>query len=246
MANDRLRSALRRSGRGATEVAEVLRVDPKTVERWLGGRSPHPRHRQAVAQLLGHEEAYLWPDTAAVERVASASRSELVTLYPHRSAVPSELWLELLSRASRNVDVLAYAALFLPELDPSLVNDLAGRAAEGARVRVALGEADGAAVRLRGDEEGIGHGMAARVTMTLAHLEPLVGEPGVEVHVHGTTLYNSIFRFDDELLVNTHLYGAKAYQNPVLHLRRVEGGSLFTDYVNSFERVWAQSKAYSR
>lgn len=246
MANERLRSALVRGGNDLGELAETLQVDRKTVERWLGGRSPHPRHRRALAQFLGRDEAYLWPDAVDQQRLASASRAELVTLYPHRSAVPTELWLELLSRAGSCIEVLAYAALFLPELDPRIVDDLAARAEQGAAVRIALGDVESDAVRLRGEEEGIGQGMAARVTMTLAHLAPLVGRSGVQLHVHGSTLYNSIFRFDDEMLVNTHLLGAKAYQNPVMHLRRVEGGTLFADYADSFQRVWSDSKPYMR
>lgn len=246
MGNERLRSAVVRSGRDAGDIAQALRVDRKTAERWLSGRSPHPRHRRALAQLLGHEEGFLWPQSADGARLQLSARAELVTLYAHRAAVPNELWLDLLAKASRRIEILAYAALFLPELDPRIVADLAAKADAGAVVRIALGDACSAAIRLRGEEEGIGDGMAARVTMTLGHLEPLLGCPGVDLHVHDTTLYNSMFRFDDDLLVNAHLYGAKAYQNPVLHLRQVEGGSLFDDYANSFDRVWALSKAYTR
>ena len=32
--------------------------------------------------------------------------------------------------------------------------------------------------------------------------------PGIEVRLHATTLYNSLYRFDQSLLVNTHAYGA--------------------------------------
>ena len=33
----------------------------------------------------------------------------------------------------------------------------------------------------------------------------------MSIHLHDTTLYNSIYRFDDELLVNTHVWGWNAY-----------------------------------
>lgn len=133
-----------------------------------------PATPSCARTFLGRDEAYLWPDAVDQQRLAGASRAELVTLYPHRSAVPTELWLELLSRAGSCIEVLAYAALFLPELDPRIVDDLAARAEQGAAVRIALGDVQSDAVRLRGEEEGIGQGMAARVTMTLAHLAPLV------------------------------------------------------------------------
>ena len=63
--------------------------------------------------------------------------------------------------------------------------------------------------------------------------------PGVQVRTHQTTLYASQFRFDDSMLVNNHTYGSWAAQSPVLHLRRVPGGPLFSYYNRAFERVWA-------
>jgi hypothetical protein len=51
-------------------------------------------------------------------------------------------------------------------------------------------------------------------------------------------LYNSIYRADDQLMVNTHIYGFTAPHAPVLHLRKVAGGSMVSNYLDSFERVW--------
>ena len=62
--------------------------------------------------------------------------------------------------------------------------------------------------------------------------------PGVELRTHATTLYNSIYRFDQDLLVNGHAFGAPAAQSPVLHLRRVPGGRVWDHYMRSFEEVW--------
>jgi hypothetical protein len=77
------------------------------------------------------------------------------------------------------------------------------------------------------------------------HYRPLLDVPGIEVHVHRTMLYNSIYRFDDELLVNAHVWGVNAYMAPVLHLRRLAEGSLFGTYAGSFEAVWATSQPVS-
>jgi hypothetical protein len=46
------------------DVAEALGVDPKTVQRWLGGRVPQPRHRWALADMLAVHEYDLWPHLA--------------------------------------------------------------------------------------------------------------------------------------------------------------------------------------
>jgi hypothetical protein len=43
--------------------------------------------------------------------------------------------------------------------------------------------------------------------MALAYYRPLVGVDGIDFRLHGTSLYNSIFRYDDQMLVNQHIYG---------------------------------------
>ena len=57
-------------------------------------------------------------------------------------------------------------------------------------------------------------------------------------------LYNSILRFDDQMLVNPHIYSVPAFRAPVLHLRRIPGGPLFDTYVECFEHVWAQARQF--
>ena len=57
---------------------------------------------------------------------------------------------------------------------------------------------------------------------------PLRDVDGIEFRLHRTVLYNSIYRADDQLLVNTHIYGFPAAQAPVFHLRRVAGGDMVT------------------
>ena len=51
-------------------------------------------------------------------------------------------------------------------------------------------------------------------------------------------LYNSIYRFDDEMIVNPHVYGKIAAHAPALQLRRLSAGDLFTTYEDSFTAVW--------
>src|SRR5262245_56740442 len=48
----------------------------------------------------------------------------------------------------------------------------------------------------------------------------------VEIRTHETTLYNSLCRFDDVMLVNAHVWGVSAFAAPVLHLGRLGGGGL--------------------
>ncbi|MFB4308949.1 hypothetical protein [Actinomadura sp. GTD37] len=56
------------------------------------------------------------------------------------------------------------------------------------------------------------------------------------------SLYNSMYRADDDLLINPHAYGIAASHAPVLHLRRGEDGDMASTYLESFERVWASAR----
>ncbi|MET8872114.1 hypothetical protein [Nocardia sp. NPDC004604] len=95
-------------------------------------------------------------------------------------------------------------------------------------------------------EEQIGKGaIAAKIRNVLAFFRPVIGESGIEFRLHKTNLYNSIYRFDDEMIVNMHVYRRMAPQAPAMHLRQLSGGSLFTVYAESFEEVWKSSKIVS-
>ena len=48
-------------------------------------------------------------------------------------------------------------------------------------------------------------------------MKPAIGVRGVEIRQHETVLDNSLCRFDDEMLVNTHIVGSPAPHDPVLH-----------------------------
>ncbi|MEV7227283.1 helix-turn-helix transcriptional regulator [Polymorphospora sp. NPDC051019] len=244
MPNDRLRDGLLKRGLTPAALAGELGVDPKTVERWITqDRTPYPRYRHAIAALLREGESYLWPSALPAERAAQVSQSEIVHVYPRRGAVPQELWQRLLDGASRHIGILVYAGLFLPEQNPRWVPTLRAKAEAGAQVELLFGDPESQHVAQRGEDEGIGSAMASKVLNTLAFYKDLRGMDTVGIYFHDTILYNSIYRFDDELLVNTHLYGTPAAYAPVLHLRRLGGGELFDNYVSSFNRTISQARA---
>ena len=245
MANERLRSSIAAAGFTYATLAEKIGVDQKTIERWvMTGRKPHTTNRQDTATALGCDEAYLWPEVLTDARTQAASEAELVRLYPTRGAVPVALWHSLIETATESIDLLAFAALQLFDTNPDLGRTLAMRAGNGVRVRVLLGDPDGAAVALRGEEEGIYGGLAERVRITLSHLRDLEGVTGAEIRLHDAALYTTILRCDTKMLANTHVYGSPAAANPVLHLQRVAGGRMFDTYQTSFERVWEDAKPY--
>jgi len=172
---------------------------------------------------------------------AGPDTAGLVGTYPRRADVPADLWWQLFARAGARVDILVYAAIFLHEQHPDFNHLLATKAQSGCKIRIALGDPDSPQVRERGAEERFGHGIETRCRVALLHYRPLIGLPGIEIHLHRTTLYNSLYRVDDEMIVNTHVYGHNAYSAPVLHVRRMPGPCLFDTYADSFDAVWGTS-----
>jgi len=219
-------------------LAEKVEVDPKSVERWVNlGRTPRRATAMLAAETLGEDVHALWPALRQA-RPARAVSPELVALYDQRADIPVSTFVDMLTQAREQIDVLVYAAVFLHEAYPRLNELLKERAAEGCTVRIALGDADSSNVQQRGEEEKFGHGIQSRCRLALMHYRPLVGVPGIEVRTHATTLYNSIYRADDQALVNAHVWGVNAYGAPVWHLRRSGKGGMFDTYASSFDAVW--------
>jgi hypothetical protein len=214
------------------------------VERWITqGRTPYARHRVRVAELLGQRESYLWPDAVTAERAERASKSELVEFYPRRALFATAEYERLFAEAGAFIDILVYAALFLPEQSPHLVDLLREKGASGTRVRVLLGDPTSQAVYVRGLEEGIDDAVATKVRNAITLLrKPLAKARGVTVRLHGTTLYTSIYRGDDKMLANQHVYGLPAAQAPALRLQRLSAGGLFDTYAAMYDRVWENAK----
>ncbi|MEU7615586.1 XRE family transcriptional regulator [Micromonospora rifamycinica] len=243
MPNDRLRDAILRNGLTPVAVAERIGVDAKTVERWITqNRTPYPRHRHAIAAMVREDVPYLWPEAVTPERASKIGQSEMVQLYSRRSSVPNDLWRRLIERAEQRIDVLAYAGLFLVEQDPMLVDVLRQKGLDGVTVNILLGDPTSAAIERRSVEEGAPGVMAAKIRQVQGYYKRLDDAPGVNVLYHDTTLYNSIYRFDDEMLVNMHVLGIPAPHAPVMHLRKLNGGDLFRTYSDSFDRVLLASK----
>ena len=201
---------------------------------------PYPRLRWRLATLLEADEIDLWPELLAA-RGATVRPSEVVAIYPHRWSVPRDTWHRLFSEATREIAILAYSGLFIAD-DAGLVNVLAARATAGVRVRIALGDPDCPQVAERGAHEGIEASLAAKIRNALVLYEPLKQLAGVEIRLHRTVLYNSIYLVDDDLLVNQHVFGIPAAKSPVLHLRNDGQGNLTGGYIASFERIWSSAR----
>jgi hypothetical protein len=223
------------------DVAAHLGVDPKTVRRWLSGRVPYPGSRAALADLVGADEADLWPDAGGP--LAGRSRpDELAAVYAHRWAIPRDVWTRFFESAEHEIDVLAYSALFLAE-DAGLLAIIGDKASRGVRVRIALGNPGCDAVVQRGQEEGIGNAMAAKVRNALTLYRPLMGIEHIQIRLHEVVLYNSLYRADDQLFVNQHMFGIPAAHSPVFYYRKSESGDIAATCLGSFEQIWMSAKS---
>ncbi|GAA4869994.1 hypothetical protein GCM10023235_55920 [Kitasatospora terrestris] len=168
-----------------------------------------------------------------------------MTSYANRASVPREMWLSLLQEAETQIDVLVLSGTFFAQTNPHVAGMLAERAAAGVRVRLRFGDPMGRAAAVRGREEGIGDSRAAKIRASLTYYRSLSAEVGCEVRLHDTTLHNSLFRYDGELLVNPHVWGQPASANPLLHLKRINSTDWFDNYARSFEAVWVNARPWT-
>ena len=78
------------------------------------------------------------------------------------------------------------------------------KAGAGGRVRILLGDPDRQVVADRGEDEGVGDAMAAKIRNALALYWQLRGGRALS-SASTRRLYNSIYLADDQVLVNTHI-----------------------------------------
>lgn len=241
--NDRLADAMARAGLRSADLALAAQVDPRTIDRLVADRSRIPRaqSRHAIAEAVQVPVGVLWPDAASGAQVTN----ELVAVYPTRAAMPPSLIMSLLNDANEAIDILALAGIWLWDAVPGFGPALAAKAESGVAVRVCLGDPNGESARIRGSEEGIGDLMSARCRLAAKYAEHALAGTSGEIRLHDTTLYASILRFDDDLLVNWHLYGVPAAESPVVHFHRASADGLADGISNSIERVWGVGRPLS-
>ncbi|GAA1232156.1 hypothetical protein GCM10009665_22990 [Kitasatospora nipponensis] len=165
--------------------------------------------------------------------------------YADRASVPREMWLSLLLESVTQIDVLVFSGTFFAQSNPRIATMLAQRAGAGVKVRLCFGDPHGRAVAIRGREEGIGDALAAKVHASLTYYRQLLGTPGCEIRLHDTTLYSSLFRYDNDLLVNPHVWGQPASANPLLHLQKEGTLRWFDGYASSFDAVWDSARPWT-
>ncbi len=246
--NFRLRAALTQAGMLPGDLAGRVEVDIKTVGRWLSGRTPHPRHRALVAQILAADEIELWPE-AKPTRAAEDPFKELAGAWPDSEHTNAPDWLAMLDSASEQIDLLD-PTLHGLITQPGVIEELAAKATRGACVRILIAAAD--SIYLTAQDQEVGGNPDDDDTddptptqrehnQTIETLHPLINDPRIEIREFVTARPNTILRLDEQMLITLHLYGLTRPQAPVLHLRRRQDDGLFDQFAAHFDRIWNQA-----
>jgi lambda repressor-like predicted transcriptional regulator len=221
------------------DLAAKVGVDEKTASRWLAGRVPHPKHRWATADALGVEEQMIWPDIAKTA-IKTGHDREIVTVYPYRSAVPKSLWRDLVSGARRELTFAGYTSYFLwLDVVPNLRAVLRRKAQAGAAVKFLLGDPHSPVTRRREEIEGVPLTITDRINVTLDQLARLRNEePDVQARYSDRHISMSVFVFDDDALVCTHLADLLGGDSPTFHIRRRGDDGLYDRYAAHVVHLW--------
>ena len=239
MTNQRLRAAFSRAGVSEEAAAREAGVDRKTVQRWIAGSVPHPANRRTLAVLVDEDEQFLWPRAREADLASSDVTSEIVTAFSHRTDFPIHRWWELFSGVTDQLDLLGYTLFFLPQQHPQLSKLLAEKAQGGCRIRLLIADPNSEQVGVREAEEHQAITIGVRIASTLDWLNPLLGIDGIEVGLQDAPLYNSIFQFDDQMLVTPHLFATPGHSAPLLRIRRLHEQGIFDRFAGHFEAIWS-------
>ncbi|MFD8249477.1 XRE family transcriptional regulator [Nocardia sp. NPDC059691] len=241
----RLESAMLRAGLDSAALAAIASVDVKTVNRWLAGRVPHRRTRIQIAEALQETEETLWPVARPDLQSGAPATAEVISAFAHRADIPNDLWTSLLNRATERIDIIGYAYPFVFELLPRAAEIIAAKCRSGCEVRLGFADPDCAHVLERDALEQMGGTLRGRIRNALSMLGPLADTPGCTVGLHTTHLYNSVFRFDSEMIVTPYLFRARGYQHTALYLRRLSQHGIFESFADQFEQIWGTITPYS-
>jgi hypothetical protein len=243
--NDRLVQQLHAKRLSYPRFATLVGVDVKTVRRWLANatynvREDNARRAAGVLDCTPHD---LWPNqflpsTANTLTATSPDGPFTATLYASRTQLPIAAWKQHFADATTGIDILVFAATFLFDTLDGFPDILLDAATRGVQVRFLVGDPDSATMIIRGDEEAIGEAVIARCRTTVELLAPHANTPGLHIRTHCSTLYTSIYRVDDTMIVNFHIYGSPGRNNPVLVLSRHHEPRLWATLEQAFTRVW--------
>ncbi len=208
MGNDILKHTLKAAGLTAEEFAEIVQVDPKTVQRWVAGRIPRPRHRTTIARALDRPEHELWPDTipAPDAEESRPSIGEVIGSWGRATDPGAPNPAAFIKSAGDTVDLLD-DNLILNQ--PPVHDAIRDRAFEGCDIRILTSTPPGPA---------------------------LTGQDQIAIRTADTRLGHVIVRADDRILFALALAGDR--YPVLLELDRRTDDGLFYRLAHHFHTLW--------
>jgi hypothetical protein len=243
MPNEALRKAMAGAMLTEQDLAGRCGVDIKTVNRWLAqdGRVPHLRHRYAAAEALGADPDMLWPDGIR-RNIKTGPDREIAAVYPRRSECPRSVWRSLITDAAENIILAGYTSYFLWMELPNLRGVLRRKAEGGCRVRFLLGDPDSDVTRRREALEAVPLTISTRIQITLDELGKIGPVPGLEARFSDEHMGMSLWVFDHDMLVATHLARLVGHDSPLIHVQRVQDDGLFDRYAYHVAELWREGR----
>lgn len=242
--NEALRGALLSAGLSYGDVAARIGIDEKTVQRWVTqGRMPYPRHRQAVAELLGEEPHVLWPE--AVRRTVKVGHDrELIGVYPRRSDLPRDFYRNLIAKARTRLWFGGYTSYFVWVDGPQVGDMISRKANAGAQVRFLLGDPESEVTRARDEFEASPLTLGTRIRVTTDAIDKINAASLRPIDVRFTDRHVawSVWVFDDDAIQTVHIGAGLGHDSLTTHWRRHGPGGGFDRLVDHFTCLWGLAR----
>jgi transcriptional regulator with XRE-family HTH domain len=232
MANENLKNALEKAGLTPEEFAEALRVDPKSVQRWVAGTTvPYPRHRAAISRALNLTEHDLWPNEAAGQPAGEDNHQhengddndgvlagrDVIGAWAYADDPTTPDLVALITDTTGPIDVLDSCCGI--QITQELTDALLAQAEAGREVRVLT---DGSA----------------------PHWEPLLDHPQIKLYLSEIPGEYWLIKTPDRMLLTINLEHQPGGQlPPILELAATASDGLFHRLASKFEQLWEHTDA---
>ncbi len=228
----------------AEQLAEVFELALLDVRRHLGLWVPSDtdladlRYRPDPSSLT--DEILI---SELIHRYQMRSDREIIDVYPNRSQVPRELWERLFTSARSEITLGGYTNYFFWTEIAGFSRLLTEKAREGVHVRILVGDPDNEITRRREDIERAALSVTTRIKITLDEVAKIGTVPNLDVRMSDVNaeahVSRSVFRFDNELLVSEHIAEKLGHGSLTFHIRRMQDGGVFDQYLTHLEHLWA-------
>jgi transcriptional regulator with XRE-family HTH domain len=218
MASHNLKNALRHAGLTTEEFAGIVRVDPKTVGRWVAGVStPYPRHRQTIARALDLPEHELWPEKSPAPPEdadrASSTAGDVTGSWGSSSDPTAPDVSSVVSEAAEQIEILDSDGTLLQT--PGLLDTLRQRTFDGCEIRVFTATPP--------DE-----------------LTALTGQTGFELRIARGSSTTTLVRADETILLTIPLAGSDP--PALIQLRHRDDDGVFDRLCAYFKILWDEAE----